>query len=112
MKFQHLKIGQRFHYQGETYVKATPLVASHAETGQQKLIPRYAGIQLLENTPLPEMQPSPRSLTSTQVRAAFDQFHDLCLTAIEDFLPRGDEVTMRALHSRLGEVHQQRFSGP
>lgn len=107
MKFQYLKIGQQFHYQGETYVKTTPLVASHANTGQQKLIPRYAEIQLLENTPLHETQPSPRSLSNTQVSTALDQFHALCLTAIEDILPQGDEVTRQALHSRLSEAHKQ-----
>ena len=107
MKFQHLKIGQQFNYQGETYVKATPLVASHAETGQQKLIPRYAEIQLLGNTPLPEAQSSPRPLSSTEVRATFDQFHTLCLRAIEDVLPQGDELTRQALHSRLSKVREQ-----
>lgn len=107
MKFQYLKIGQQFHYQGETYVKATPLIASHAETGQQKLIPRYAEIQLLENTPLPEAQTSHHSLSDTQVRTAFDQYHALCLTAIEDAFPQGDEVTMQALHLRLGKAREQ-----
>ena len=107
MKFQHLKIGQLFQYQGETYVKATPLVAGHAETGQQKLIPRYAEIQILENTPLAEAQASPRSLSNTQVSTALDQFHALCLTAIEDILPQGDEVTRQALHTRLSEARKQ-----
>lgn len=107
MKFQHLKIGQQFSYQGETYVKSTPLVASHAETGQQKLIPRYAEIQLLEDAPSPEPQPSSRSLSSSQVRAAFDQFHELCLTAIEDILPQGDEVTLQALQLRLSKARKQ-----
>ena len=107
MKFQHLKIGQQFSYQGETYVKATPLVASHVETGQQKLIPRYAEIQLRESTPAPEPQPLPQSLNSNQVRAAFDQFHALCLTAIQEALPQCDEVALQAFHSRLSEAHKQ-----
>ena len=44
MKFQQLKIGQKFEYQGDIYVKHSPLVAIHSETGKQKLIPRYAAI--------------------------------------------------------------------
>jgi hypothetical protein len=107
MKFQHLKIGQQFSYQGETYVKSTPLVASHTETGQQKLIPRYADIQVLENAPSPEPQSPSLSLSSSQVRTAIDQYNELCLTAIQDILPQCDEDVLQAFHSRLSEAHKQ-----
>lgn len=107
MKFQHLKIGQQFSYQGESYVKTTPLVASHAESGQQKLIPRYAEIQLLHNGPAPAPQASPQSLNTTQVRTAFDQFHQLCLTALQDYLSQLDEATLQAVQARLKAAHKQ-----
>jgi hypothetical protein len=107
MKFQYLKIGQQFSYQGETYVKTTPLVASHAETGQQKLIPRYAEIQVFETSPAPAPQASPQSLSGAQVRAAVDQFHELCLKAIQDIFPQDDEVTLQAFQSRLNAARKQ-----
>lgn len=105
MKFQHVKIGQQFHYQGETYVKATPLVASHAKTGQQKLIPRYAVIQLLESGPAPASRPSPTSLSTSQVRTAVEQFHALSLQALRDILPPGDNDTLQAIQARLDAAH-------
>lgn len=43
MKFQHLPIGTRFVYQGETYTKSSPLVAS-VDGGGQRMIPRYASL--------------------------------------------------------------------
>jgi len=53
MKFQQLKIGQQFEYHGDFYVKSSPLVASHAETGEQKLIPRYAAIVVTDTSTTP-----------------------------------------------------------
>jgi hypothetical protein len=107
MKFQYLKIGQQFSYQGETYVKTTPLVACHAESGQQKLIPRYAEIRVFESGPAPAPQPSPQSLSGTQVRAAVDQFHELCLTAIQDIVPQDDAVALQTFQSRLNAARKQ-----
>ena len=49
MKFKQLNIGQQFEYQGQTYIKTTPLIAKDIETGDQKLIPHYAN--LITDTP-------------------------------------------------------------
>ena len=48
MKFKQLNIGQQFEYQQQTYIKTTPLLAKHSETGEQKLIPRYADLNIEE----------------------------------------------------------------
>ncbi len=106
MKFQHVKIGQQFHYQGETYVKVTPLIASHVKTGQQKLIPRYAVIQLLESGPAPSSQPSPTLLSAPQVLAAVARLHELSLLAVQDILPQADKDTLRAIQARLDAAHK------
>ncbi len=42
MKFNLLKIGERFLYKDELYTKSTPLVAINEATGNNKLIPRSA----------------------------------------------------------------------
>ena len=47
MKFQHLPIGARFIYEGRSYTKMSPLVAS-VEGGGQRVIPRYASLSPIE----------------------------------------------------------------
>ena len=39
MKFQQLKIGQEFEYQGDFYVKSSPLVAHHVEVALGPFLP-------------------------------------------------------------------------
>ena len=48
MKFSHLKVGERFLLKGEPYVKATPLLANHADTGVNKVVPKYMNVELAE----------------------------------------------------------------
>ena len=48
MKFSHLKVGERFILKGEPYVKATPLLANHADTGINKVVPKYMNVELAE----------------------------------------------------------------
>ena len=50
MKFKLLSIGQKFEYEGEIFVKTSPLVASNIKTGHNKMIPRYAVLKLLDDT--------------------------------------------------------------
>ncbi|RDH82492.1 MAG: hypothetical protein DIZ80_09400 [endosymbiont of Galathealinum brachiosum] len=48
MKFSHIKIGERFIWEGEPYVKATPLLANHAQTGVNKMVPKYVNVEFSE----------------------------------------------------------------
>ncbi|VAW57095.1 hypothetical protein MNBD_GAMMA07-39 [hydrothermal vent metagenome] len=48
MKFSQLKIGEHFIWNEEPYIKATPLVAHHSETGASKIVPKYVNIELAE----------------------------------------------------------------
>lgn len=107
MKFQHLKIGQQFHYQGESYLKTTPLIASHAETGVQKLIPRYAEIELLDTTDSTIRQTTLQAPDPHQIRATLEQYHALCLRAIRDAFPQTDDATMQSLKVKLDMLHKQ-----
>lgn len=50
MKFKLLSVGQKFEYEGETYVKTSPLIASNVETGHNKMIPAYAVLQLQDQS--------------------------------------------------------------
>jgi hypothetical protein len=107
MKFQHLKIGQQFHYQGEIYLKTTPLIASHAETGVQKLIPRYAEIELLNATDSTTRQTTLQTPHPQQLRATLEQYHELCLLTIRDALPQVNHSTLQNLQAKLDTLHKQ-----
>ncbi len=72
MKLQHFAIGERFEYEGKTFVKTGPLTAS-SETGEQQLIPRHAMLNPIASA---SSEISPRAqLTEAKVRHAFDLFY-------------------------------------
>ncbi len=50
MKFSQLKAGDHFILEGEAYIKSTPLIASHIETGKQKMVAKYINVELVSAT--------------------------------------------------------------
>lgn len=52
MKFPHLPIGERFRFEGATYRKTGPIAATNEATGQTRMIPRYARLEMLEEKPM------------------------------------------------------------
>lgn len=81
MKFSQLPLGARFEYEGQVYVKTSPIAAS-GERGGQKLIPRYAVLKPLEASARPAPRPA-RTLDETKVTAAFESFAAQCAQLID-----------------------------
>ncbi len=77
MKFQHLPIGARFEYEGQTYVKNGPLTASSEHSGQ-RLIPRYAHLNPLDGFVSPAKSGPGRQLSEALVMVAFEDFFKTC----------------------------------
>jgi len=107
MKFQQVKIGQQFEYQGDIYVKHSPLVASHAETGKQKLIPRYAAIVVTDTAVNSESKKPGRSLDSEQVQIAFGKFYDCVLDSLQKVKPELKMQALESVQNRLENARQQ-----
>lgn len=87
MKFSQLAIGQTFRYQGEAYTKTTPLMARplHAE-GEQRLLPRSAGVELLDDTAPPRELPG--EIPLAQLDSAMTQLSaDINQTLADSGLP-------------------------
>ncbi len=84
MKFKLLAIGQRFRYQGEVYVKTAPLVASHVESGHNKMIPAYATLEPLDSSETEQPLREKTTLDSDKVLDAFNAFYAECLPLVED----------------------------
>ncbi len=110
MKFQHVKIGQQFEYQGKRYVKSSPLVASHAETGEQKLIPRYATIVVMDTALTPENNITSCNLSSDQVRSAFDKFYTSVIESLETSVAETDAHTLKSMQNQLENSRQEFFN--
>ena len=84
MKFKLLSIGQKFEYEGETYVKTSPLIASNIKTSHNKMIPRYVSLTLLDDTGTREQQIKKDSVDSQEILDAFNVFYEQCIAALEN----------------------------
>ncbi len=80
-KFYLLPVGQRFEYQGEAYVKTTPLIASGAE-GRQKFMPRSATVLPLGEVPPAAAEPG-RTITVEMAGQALAEYHVVCMGVLE-----------------------------
>jgi hypothetical protein len=83
MKLQQLPMGARFEYQGAVYVKTGPMMAA-AESGEQKLIPRYAVLKPLDPMPAATDPKAARQLPEAAVLAAFDTFYLKCSRLVDE----------------------------
>ena len=102
MKFHELPVGQQFEFEGETYVKSAPLIASHVQSGKQKFMPRYAPVKLAgEAVPAAPVRKG-GMIRAEAVILAFDEFYGHCLRVLEN-LPVEKQGAAR---ETLGEAHK------
>lgn len=79
-KFHLLAVGQHFEWEGLSYVKTTPLLASQLPDGGQKFMPRAALVKVVGSQETPPVAPTPRTpLDGHAVRDALGRYHRRCL---------------------------------
>lgn len=78
MKFQQLPMGARFEYEGKVYTKTGPIQAA-AESGGQRVIPRFAVLKPLDAKLKDEAPRRGRKLDEAAVLAAFEAFYGECV---------------------------------
>ncbi len=86
MKFPHLKIGDRFEFQGRTYVKVGPLTAQDVESNQQRMIPRSVLVEPLGATPATHNEApeeAGEAPTREALMRALAQCEQRCLATVE-----------------------------
>lgn len=83
MKFKLLTIGQKFEYEGESYVKTSPLIACNINTSHNKMIPRYAMLTLLDDTGTKKQQITNEIINSQEILDAFNLFYEKCISTLE-----------------------------
>lgn len=83
MKFKLLSIGQKFEYEGETYVKTSPLIASNTKTNQNKIIPRYVTLTLLDEIGGTKKIKN-ETINTQNILNAFNVFYEKCISELEN----------------------------
>ncbi|MBS0353956.1 MAG: hypothetical protein JSR83_08655 [Proteobacteria bacterium] len=84
MKLSNLPIGACFEFEGKIYTKTGPMTAS-AESGGQRMIPRYAVLKPVDGMPPPAKPATSHPVDAETVRMAFDAFYGTCLRLTDDF---------------------------
>ena len=83
MKFPHLKIGERFEFQGKTYVKVGPLTAQEIEGEGQRMIPRSALVKPLDIAPEESPEEPLEAPSREALMRALAQCEQRCLASVE-----------------------------
>lgn len=83
MKFKLLSIGQKFEYEGDVYIKTSPLIASNIETSHNKMIPRYAMLTLLDDAEISKQEIKKETVNSQEILNSFNSFYESCISTLE-----------------------------
>jgi hypothetical protein len=101
MKFDELQMGQRFEWNGVIYVKAGPVVAREEATGKSRMIPRYAVLKPVRETPAVSEKAAPKTLSRDAVVSAFDLFYAECGAVVAQCSDPGANVRLEAAKQRF-----------
>lgn len=106
MRFHELPVGQRFEFEGEAYVKISPLVAKAEGNWKTRFMPRATEVQPVQaEAPRPAVVQRREVETEAVVRA-FDAFYGECLRCVDDLGAGGGEA-LKAAQAVLGEARQR-----
>lgn len=103
MKFQMLAMGARFEFDGKAWVKTGPLTAM-SETGEQRMIPRYAPLRPLDAPEAPARKQR-RVLDEQAVLAAFATFYQRCAHLLATAAT--DATRAAALRAELADARER-----
>ena len=84
MKFKFLSIGTKFQFENETYLKTSPMIASNIKTGENRLIPRYAELTIVDEQGKSTQKNKEESISSKQVLDSFNIFYESCINLLDD----------------------------
>lgn len=106
-KFHLLAVGQHFEWEGKSYVKTTPLIASQVPEGGQKFMPRAALVKTVgaEAAAAPDIE-TPAQLDSTAVRSAIARYHQRCLQISTASASQQGDVIAR-LQGELEQLYRE-----
>jgi hypothetical protein len=107
MKFGELKIGALFTYQGQTYIKSSPMIACSETTGEQKFLRQSAEVQLSQSATNVQPQVKKRALTHADTVNAFEEFYRHCEQCLDTLASQAEKSTARNARERLTQAKQR-----
>jgi hypothetical protein len=81
-RFTLLPVGARFEYEGKWYVKSTPLIATAADGGGQRMVPRSA-LVAVEAGAAPPPRPVPEAVATAALLEALGRYHAEAVACLE-----------------------------
>jgi hypothetical protein len=107
MKFGELKIGALFTYQGQTYIKSSPMIGRSETTGEQKFLRRSVEVQLSQSDTNVQPQVKKRTLTRADAVNAFEEFCRHCEQCLDTLASQAEESTVRSARESLTQAKQR-----
>lgn len=106
MKFHELPLGAQFQYQGQDWVKCSPVMARNA-AGEQRLIPRWTVLNPQVNDPEPRPARPGTPLDAARVQAALAAFRDECAALLARVAEAPDTAYQAALEAAYRRAQDQ-----
>jgi hypothetical protein len=107
MKFGELEIGALFTYQGQTYIKSSPMIGRNQTTGERKFLRRSMEVQLSQSGTSAKPQVKNRRLTRADAVKAFEEFYRHCEQCLDTLASQAEESTVRSARERLTQAKQR-----
>jgi len=109
MKFHQAPLGQPFEYQGQHFIKTSPIIAWCDETESQQLLPRSAEVQVYHQS---DNQPvvNERNIPLQHARQVLLKWHDYCLDCLQSINDNPVPEKLAQVHSQLEQARSQFLS--
>jgi len=101
MKFGQLKIGAAFEFEGEIYIKTSPMIGRCQGNGTQKFFRRAMEVVWRDEAPQTKPSKPGRRLTQAEIAEAFDDFYHHCQQCLEDLTGQLDTSLLQSLRGQL-----------
>ena len=106
MKFGQLKIGAAFEFDGETYVKTSPMIGRTLDKGTQKFFRRAVEVNRSDEAEPAKPSKQNRSVTQAEVTEAFADFYRHCEQCLQELTPQLDMKLLERLCMQLENAKQ------
>ncbi|MCG6968456.1 MAG: hypothetical protein LJE85_01705 [Gammaproteobacteria bacterium] len=107
MKFGELKVGALFTFEGQTYLKTSPMIGRNETTGEQKFLRRSMAVTLSEISKETKPVVNKRGLTRSEVNSAFEEFYAHCEQCLDQLASVAEEQTLRHTREQLAQARQR-----
>jgi len=107
MKFGELKLGAVFRFDGETYVKTSPMIGSNKASAAQKFMRRSVEVELCDQKEETKVPVKTQSLSRPEVAKAFADFYANCEQCLQTLSLEFGEKPIARIRSQLEQARQQ-----